>query len=328
MEHVSAEVDLQSADLSHALEELRVPLTGYCYRMIGAAADADDVVQETIIRAHRALDRFDPNRSRLTTWVHRIAHNACVDHLRSARRRELAVAFGPASEPGAPLPEPLPADHWLTPMPDARLLATSDPAELLAQRETIQLAFLAALQHLSAIQRSTLILRDVLAYTAQETAEILDCTPAAANSALQRARAKLSTLDLSVGDVQDPGDPDQRALLSRYVAAFEAHDVPGLLNVLAEDAITSMPPFPWWICGGARIATLIGDSDSCAGARLVPTVINGMPGFGQYRPDGHGNLAPFTLVAVEISGGAICHLMTFLGTGDRFAEFGLPERLD
>jgi len=305
------------------LERLRVPLTGFAYRMLGAAADADDAVQETLVRASSALDRFDPTRARLTTWVHRIATNVCLDMLRGARRRALAVDLGPASETGE-LGRPLPPDRFVEPMPDARLLDVTDPAELVAQRESVRLAFVAALQRLTPPQRAALVLRDVLGFSARETADILGVSVAAANSGLQRARARLADQPVEPGDVLDRTDEAQRRLVERYVAAFERHDVAALTALLRADAVTSMPPFAWWLQGGARIAALMGDSDACAGDRMVPTVVNGAPGVGQYRADATGTLAPFAVVLLEPRGDRIARTVTFLGTADRFAEFGLP----
>ena len=306
------------------LEALRVPLTGYCYRLLGSSADTDDAVQETLIRASANLDRFDPGRARLSTWVHRIATNVCIDMLRAAKRRALVMDVGSA---GSDLGEPLPPDAWVEPMPDARLLERRDPGEVVLERETVRLAFIAALQHLAPRQRAVLVLRDVLVFTAQETAEILGTTVPAVNSALQRARASLEAARPDPSDVYDPDDAEQRDLLRRYVAAFESHDVDGLAAVLREDAVASMPPFPWRVAGAREIAALVGDGDSCAGARLAPCRINGEPGFGQYRPGDDGVLRPFALVSVGMRDGRIARMVTFLGTQHRFTEFGLPETL-
>lgn len=301
------------------LEQLRIPLTGFCYRLLGSAADADDAVQETFIRAWTAADRYDPRRAALTTWVHRIATNICLDMLRSARRRAVPVGGS-----GGPLGEPLAADHWIEPIPDHRVL---DPADTVTRRESIRLGFVALLQTLPPRQRAVVVLRDVLGFTAAETAGVLDTSVAGVNSALQRARAALDTGRPLLGDLHDPADPDQRALLERYVAAFESHDVDGLVRVLHHDASTSMPPFEWWVSGADRIAALVAVSDACAEDRLVPTVVNGCPAFGQYRPSDDGVARPFALVTVVIADGRIAHLMTFLDAADRFAEFGLPTVL-
>jgi len=223
---------------------------------------------------------------------------------------------------------PLPPDAWLEPMPDSRLIAAQDPGEVLLERESIRLAFIAALQYLAPRQRAVLVLRDVLAFTAQETAQILDATVPSVNSALQRARASLDAQRPNPLEIVDPEDAKQWDLLRRYVAAFEAHDVAGLKAILREDALTSMPPFAWCLTGGATIAELIAASDSCAGARLVPCRMNGTVGFGQYRPGDDNVLRPFALVAVQVCGGQIAHVVTFLGTQDRFREFGLPDSLE
>ena len=305
------------------LEGLRTTLTGFCYRMLGSAADADDAVQETFIRVLSASERFDPRRAALTTWVHRIATNICLDMLRAGRRRALPVPeFSGA--PAGQLAAPLPAEHWVEPIPDQRLV---DPADIVSRRATIRIGFVALLQTLPPRQRAVLVLRDVLGFSAAETADILDTTVPSVTSALQRARATVDAARPMLGDLDDPDDADQRLLLDRYVAAFESHDVEGLIRVLHDDASTSMPPFEWWVEGATRIAALVGLSEACAQDRLVPTVVNGCPGFGQYRPAPDGALQPFGLVMVLITRGRIAHLMTFLDTADRFAEFGLPEIL-
>ncbi|GAA4773921.1 sigma-70 family RNA polymerase sigma factor [Actinomycetospora chlora] len=309
------------------LEAFRVPLTAHCYRMLGSAADTDDAVQETIVRAFRHRARYDADRGALRTWVYRIATTVCLDLLRGARRRALCVDLGPAAVPGPDLGRPLPADRFVEPMPDARLVAAADPADLAARRETVRLAFVAALQHLPPRQRATLLLRDVLAFSAAETAAVLGTSTAAVTSALQRARDTLGRRRPAPGDPYDETDLEQRRLLARYVDAFEAHDVARLTDLLAEDARASMPPFAWWVEGGATIARMVG-SGGCEGARLAPAVISGQPGFGQYRPDEQGRLRPFALVLVETHGDRIARTTTFLGTGDRFAGFGLPGVLD
>lgn len=309
------------------LELLRGPITAYCYRMLGASGETDDAVQETLVRAWRNFDDFEPNRGRLSTWTHRIAHNVCVDMLRASQRRALAVDMSAAATVGDELGAPLSAGRFVEPMPDSRILTATDPGEIVIERQTVRLAFVAALQHLTPFQRSALILRDVLHFSAAETGTVMDCSVAAVNSAVQRARSRMSTVNLSKADVRDPANPEQRDLLDRYVRAFEAHDVDALVSVLHEDATTSMPPFAWWLRGGVTIARLMALSDSCAGARLLPTVINGTPGFGQYRPDDDGGHSPFALIQITPSNGKISEIVTFLGTADRFAEFGLPERL-
>jgi RNA polymerase sigma-70 factor (ECF subfamily) len=309
------------------LEPLRVPLTGYCYRLLGSSADTDDAVQETLIRAWSKRGQYDPGRAQLGTWVHRIATNVCIDMLRGSRRRAVVADVGSTMSQGQDLGAPLPPGTWLEPMPDSRLIATRDPAAVVLERESVRLAFIAALQHLAPRQRAVLVLRDVLAFSAQETAEILDVTVASVNSALQRARASLKTHRPDPFDIDDPEDAGQRDLLHRYVTAFEAHDIAGLKAVLRADAVALMPPLAWRVTGAGTIAEIIGASDSCAGARLVPCRINGGQGLGQYRPGDDTVLRPFALVAVEIRDGRIAQIVTFLGTQHRFREFGLPDRL-
>jgi RNA polymerase sigma-70 factor (ECF subfamily) len=309
------------------LEALRVPLAGFCYRLLGSSADTDDAVQETLIRASTRRDQYDPGRGRLSTWVHAIATNVCLDMLRSAKRRALVVDLAQATGEGEELGAPLAAGVWLDPMPDSRLIATRDPGEVVLERESVRLAFVAALQYLPPRQRAVLVLRDVLAFTAQETAEILGTTAGSVNSALQRARALLRSRRPDPSALGDLAGAGQRDLLRRYVTAFEAHDVEGLKAILRADAVASMPPFAWRLAGGEAIARAVGASDFCAGARLVPCRMNGAWGFGQYRPGDDGLLRPFALVAVEIGGGKVSRLVTFLGTEPRFAEFGLPDTL-
>ncbi|HEY0814365.1 MAG TPA: RNA polymerase subunit sigma-70 [Pseudonocardia sp.] len=309
------------------LEALRIPLTAYCYRMFGSVADTDDAVQEAIVRAYTHRDDYEASRGDLRAWVFGIATNVCLDLLRGARRRALCVDLGPAAVLGAALGAPLAAERFVEPMPDARLVTARDPGETVVERETVRLAFAAALQHLAPRQRATLVLRDVLRFSAAETAVLLDTTPAAINSALQRARETLERRQPSPSDPFDPADADQRELLDRYVAAFEAHDVAALTALLRADARTSMPPFAWWVEGAATIAALVG-SGGCEGARLAPTAISGQPGFGQYRPDEQGVLRPFALVLAETRGRHIVGLTTFLGTAERFPEFGLPPVLE
>jgi RNA polymerase sigma-70 factor (TIGR02960 family) len=308
------------------LEAQRRPLTGFCYRMLGSAADTDDAVQETLVRAYQNLASYDPDRGRLTTWLYRIAGNVCIDMLRGARRRALVVDMGPATH-GGELGRPLPADRFVEPMPDTRLFGATDPAERVVERETVRLAFLAALQRLSPRQRAALVFRDVMAFSAQETAEILESSVASVNSALQRARATLADDPPEPADVLDPDNAEQRELLDRYVAAFEAHDIDGMARLLREDAASSMPPFAWWVHGASGILAVMAASDACAGDRLLPIAINGSPGFGQYRTGADGELRPFALVLVELRDNQVAHIVTFLGSAVRFAEFGLPDRL-
>ncbi len=293
------------------LEALRGELTGYCYRMLGAAAEAEDAVQETFVRAWRA--EYDPARAPVRAWLYAIATNVCLDMLRGARRRAVAMDLGPAATPGPDPGRPLPAQAWVRPLPD-RLLG--DPAEVAEQRETVRLAFVAALQRLPPRQRAVLILREVLAFSAAEVAGLLGTTVASCNSALQRARATLRNPAPA-----EPLDDTRRALLARYVDAFERHDVAALTALLHEDATMSMPPFAWWLRGRADIATALAHGDLCAGARLVATSANGSPAYGQYGPDG-----PVALVTLEVSRAGITSITTHLDLAGDLGRYGLPRR--
>ncbi len=309
------------------LEQFRVELIGYCYRMLGSAFEAEDAVQETLVRAWRSLDRFDEDRAPLRSWLLTIATNVCLDMLRSAQRRARAVDLGPSSYAGASLGVPLPESTWVLPVPDSRVLAAGgDPAELAAQRETIRLAFVAALQHLPPRQRAVLILREVLCWTADEVARLLDTTVASVTSALQRARSTLKATNIAPAEPFQPMDEAQQQLLARYCDAFERYDVQTLVSLLHEDATMSMPPFAWWLRGRVEIRrALLGAGRPCDGARLVPTVANGSPAFGQYRPSGpEGGYEPFALVVIEVSDGLITETTTYLDAERLFPLFDLP----
>ncbi|GGP98828.1 RNA polymerase sigma-70 factor (ECF subfamily) [Actinomadura coerulea] len=297
------------------LEAHRVDLTGYCYRMLACAAEAEDAVQETLFRAWKSADRFDERRAGLRTWLHRIATNVCLDMTRGVQRRALAMDLGPSSPAGASLGAPLEAAAFVRPVPDRLVLpADGDPAELAASRETIRLAFVAALQALPPRQRAVLILREVLCWSAEEVAGLLDSSPAAVNSALQRARATMSARPTPAGS----GEVDED-LLARYVNAFTAYDVDGLVSLLHQDATMSMPPFAWWLSGREAIrAALLGAAGACADDRLVRTAANGSPAFAQYR-DGKA----FGLLILDSRDGLIASTTTYLEPS-LFALFGLP----
>jgi RNA polymerase sigma-70 factor (ECF subfamily) len=301
------------------LEEYRSELTGYCYRMLGSAFEAEDAVQETMVRAWRAFDRFE-GRSALRSWLYRIATNVCMDMLGSAQRRARPMDLGPASSARTMPDPPLAEEVWLGPIPDSRVLPErSDPAEVVVARDSIRLAFVAALQHLAPKQRAVLILREVLAWSASETAELLGTTVASVNSALQRARATLATADVTA-DTYKPMDEEQDQLLSRYVRAFESYDMAALAALLHEDARLSMPPLALWLRGFDDIRDwMLGTGNGCRGSRLVPTVANGLPAFGQYRTTG-----PWALIVLEISDGRIHGVNNFLDVDRLFPLFGLP----
>ncbi|HUF02387.1 MAG TPA: sigma-70 family RNA polymerase sigma factor [Gaiellaceae bacterium] len=310
------------------LEQHRVELTAYCYRMLGSV-DAEDAVQETFVRAWRAFDRFE-GRSALRSWLYRIATNVCFDMLESRKRRARPMDLGPAREPVA---ENLhtPEVAWLEPMPDGRLVADGDPAEVFAARESVRLAFVAALQHLPPKQRAVLILCEVLRWKASEVAELLETTVASVNSALQRARATLEERDVTPSMTAPSDDGASSDLLERYVAAFESYDMAALTELIHEDATQSMPPYDLWLAGRDDIFTWwFGPGIACRGSRVVPVEsANGAPAFGQYKPSESGDgYEPWALQVLGIEGDAIVELMFFLDTERLFPLFGLPPRLD
>jgi len=318
---------LQAEDL----EQYRRELTGYCYRMLGSGFEADDAVQETMVRAWKAADRFE-GRSSVRSWLYRIATNVCLDMLRGSQRRARPMEMGPSS-PADPrhLGSVLPEHMWVMPIADSRVLPEDgDPAQVTESKETIRLAFVAALQHLPARQRAVLILREVLRWQATEVAELLDTSVASVNSALQRARATMAKSDMSAGSVESM-DADQRDLLDRYVDAFERYDISRLVALLHDDAIQSMPPFAMWLEGPEAIGQwMLGAGSGCRGSRLVATQANGCAAFGQYRIDPAGGHAPWALQIVETSGDKISAFNAFLYLvdPDLFASFGLPPHLD
>ena len=312
------------------LEQYRNELTAYCYRMLGSAFEAEDAVQETMVRAWRALDRFE-GRSALRSWLYRIATNVCFDMLSSSQRRARPMDLGPAGTASSAVPDPLPEATWLSPMPDGWVLpADGDPAEVAVSRETVRLAFVAALQHLPPRQRAVLMLREVLSWQASEVAQLLETTVASVNSALQRARATLAAVHAADTDILQPLDEAQQALLARYLDAFERYDLDSLTALLHEDATLSMPPLELWLRGHADIrAWFLGTGIGCRGSRLVPVAANGSPAFGQYRASGPGGRhEPWALQVIEISAGRIVGLNSFLDTERLFPLFGLPPHLD
>lgn len=315
------------SDVAPRLEKHRVELTAYCYRMLGSAFEAEDAVQDTLVRAWRAFDRFE-GRAKLRSWLYRIATNVCLDMLGSRQRRARAMDLGPALNAEAGLAAPLPESAWIEPVPDARVVAAeSDPADVAVARESIRLAFMAALQHLPPRQRAVLILREVLRWRAAEVAELLDTSVASVNSALQRARATLATTNVDTPAV--PMDDEQRALLARYVDAFERYDMDKLTSLLHHDATWSMPPYELWLQTHEDVVKwCLGPGIGCQGSRLIPTMANGSPAFGQYKPDPDGGYAPWSLQVLEISDGGIAGITFFLDTARFFPLFDLPPHLD
>lgn len=317
-----------AVDVERTLEAHRRELTGYCYRMLGSPSEAEDAVQETLVRAWRAIDRFE-GRSSLRSWLYRIAGNVCVDMQRSPQRRARPMDLGPSTRTAdvVALGSPHAETTWVQPVPDERVIATEgDPADVAAARESVRLAFVAALQRLPARQRSALILCDVLRWQASEVAELLDTSVASVNSALQRARA---TLAAARGAPLDPTiDPRQRELLARYVQAFEAYDMDALVALLRDDVVLSMPPYDLWLVGTEDfVGWLLGHGIVCKDGRLLPIRVNGTAGFGNYHQTSPGVWEPWAIQVIEVRDGKISGHHNFLYP-ELFAAFGLPPRIE
>ncbi|WP_083259963.1 sigma-70 family RNA polymerase sigma factor [Cellulosimicrobium cellulans] len=338
-------------ELDLVLDGYRRELTGYCYRMLGSAFEADDAVQETLLRAWRSYDRFE-GRSSLRSWLYRIATNVCFDALGNRKRRERPMGLGgPQPAEVENLGQVLPEETWVEPVPDDRVLPhDGDPAQVAVGRESIRLAFVAALQYLPPKQRAVLLLREVLRWQATEVAELLETSVASVNSALQRARATMAARahwDSSGvdGDAARDGDGDapgagagvstqqlgdeEKLLLERYLDAFERYDMDALVAILHADATLSMPPYPLWMRGTDDIVRwMVGPGWECEGSRLIPVAVNGTFGFGQYRRAEGGGYEPWALQVIEHDGGRVVAINAFLDTAAWFPLFGLPPRLD
>jgi RNA polymerase sigma-70 factor (ECF subfamily) len=296
--------------------------------MLGSTFEAQDAVQETFLRGWRGFDGFE-GRAALRSWLYRIATNVCLDMLSGSQRRARPMDLGPARSADGPLGDPLPEVTWIQPIPDGSVLPEDgDPAELAVERESIRLAFIAALQHLPPLQRAVLILREVLRWKATEVAELLETTVPSVNSALQRARAALSDGEVTVDAPEQPMDEEQKALLARYVDAFERYDMESLTSLLHEDATWSMPPYELWLQTHLDITKwCLGPGIGCDGSRLIPTIANGQPAFAQYKPSATGSgFDPWSLQVLEISGDRIGGICFFLDTETLFPLFGLPPR--
>lgn len=317
-------------DLEAGLEQHRRELTGYCYRMLGSIADAEDAVQETYTRAWRGIDRFE-GRAALRTWLYRIASNVCFDALQAGKRRAVPIDLGPATTAEGMLSAgPTPDEDWVGPAPDALVLdGASDPAAAVQARESVRLAFVAALQHLPARQRAVLILRDVVGWRASEVAELLHLSTAAVNSALQRARATLAARDLEPLELPaSAANAASEALLERFLDAFERYDMQALATLMRDDVTQSMPPYPLWLRGRDELITwMTGPGAGCVGSKTVPMEINGQRGFAQYRD---GGATPWALVVPSFdANGLLADITFFLETDGRlFRAAGLPARLE
>jgi RNA polymerase sigma-70 factor, ECF subfamily len=313
-----------TVSVEQQLEQYRVELTGYCYRMLGSA-DAEDAVQETFIRAWRGIERFE-GRAALRSWLYRIATNVCLDMLDSRKRRARPMDLGPAGEP---IVENLrtPDQLWIDPMPDSQVVPEGDPAEVVAGRESVRLALVAALQELPPRQRAVLILCEVLRWKASEVAELLETSVASVNSALQRARATLEASDATASTTSPSVDAADEDLLRRYVEAFERYDMDALTALIHEDATQSMPPYDLWLAGRDDIlAWWFGPGNTCRDSKVVAVQsANGAPAFGQYRPKpGSEGYEPWALQVLEIEDGKIVELTFFLDVETHFPRFGLP----
>jgi RNA polymerase sigma-70 factor (ECF subfamily) len=314
-----------------ALEQHRRELTAYCYRMLGSPFEAEDAVQEALLRAWKSLDRFE-GRAALRSWLYRIATNVCLDMLAGRERRATPMDLGPARAHDGPIGEILPEVTWIEPIPDEIVVQpTADPAQVAASKETIRLAFIAALQRLPPRQRAVLILCEVFGWKAKEAAELLETSVASVNSALQRARATLEAGEVSEIDTPRTVEPADRELLARYVEAFERYDMEALTSLIHEDATQSMPPYELWLSGRDEIfGWWMGRGIACRGSKVLPTVTaNGSPAFGQYKPSETGSgYDAWALQVLEIEDGKIVELTFFLATETIFPLFGLPPRLD
>ena len=309
------------------LEVHRRALTGYCYRMLGSGAEAEDAVQETMVKAWQAAARFE-GRSSVRSWLFRIATNVCIDMHRSPQRRARPMDLGPVRTPDpVHLSDVLPEHTWITPIADEHVIDVhGDPANVAAARDTIRLAFVSALQRLPARQRAALVLCDVLRWPAAEVAELLDTSTPSINSALQRARATMA--DSSATPVpSEELTGEQQRLLNGYVVAFERYDMDALSQLLHDDVIQTMPPYAMWLQGRADVlAWWAGPGAACEGSKLLAGRANGCPAFAQYRVDPAGGHAPWALQVLELRGGRVAEFHAFLDT-EAFTRFGFPAHL-
>ncbi len=315
-----------AVDTDLDLEAYRRELTGFCYRMLGSGSEAEDAVQEAMLRAWRGRNSFE-GRSSARSWLFRIANNVCLDMLRSPQRRARPMDLGPSiATADVVLGDPLPESVFVQPIADSRVLSLEgDPGEVAIARESIRLAFVAALQHLPPRQRAVLILGEVLRWPAAEVAALLEASTASVNSALQRARATLE--EVRAAPLASAVEPADRELLDKYVDAFERYDIPALVGLLRDDVVMSMPPYPFWLRGPQELADwFLGQGIVCEGGRLLPVEVNGAAGFGNYHRVAEGRWEPWAIQVIEVADGKIVGHHNFLYP-ELFAEFGLPPHL-
>ncbi|WP_327148624.1 sigma-70 family RNA polymerase sigma factor [Nocardia sp. NBC_01329] len=322
---MSEQTGTADADVLRSFEAHRRELCAYAYRMLGSSFEAEDAVQDAFTRAWKSYDSFE-GRASLRSWLYKITTNICLDMLDGPQRRARPMDLSGASTPDRPLPPPQPDYVWVEPIPNS-LAFGSDPAEYATAKDSLRLAFVAACQHLPATQRAILIMREVLRFSANETAEALTMSTASVNSALQRARATMNKVRPDDSDSYDAADEGQRTLVENFVAAFESYDMDALTALLKSDVALSMPPFDLWVSGPENVAAfMLGTGASCRDSRLVPLAgANGHPAFGHYKPSGQpGVWSPWSITVLETRDGVITGLNFFLDTDRLFPLFGLP----
>ncbi|MFI6043019.1 sigma-70 family RNA polymerase sigma factor [Nocardia sp. NPDC051321] len=328
MNDLSGQTAGLAPDVLESFEKHRRELCAYAYRMLGSSFEAEDAVQETFTRAWKSYDSFE-GRASLRSWLYRITTNVCLDMLDGPQRRARPMDLSGPSRPDSPLPAPQPDYVWIEPIPNA-LAFGADPADHASAKDTLRLAFVAACQHLPATQRAILIMREVLRFSANETAEALTMSPASVNSALQRARATMSKVQPAATDTYDESNEDQRKLIDNFVEAFEAYDMDTLTTLLKTDVSLSMPPLEFWVSGPANVAAfMLGHGNACRDSRMIRLPgANGEPAFGQYKPGNEpGVWIPWSVIVLELDGNAISGMCFFLDTEKLFPLFGLASEL-